>query len=109
MSMHGVHHRPAKKRTIHEPPDLDVVELRVGVDSVRVEPIVVDHPVNTGWNADGWSTAEGERPRPLRLQRRQRLEVGEPFGNPAVVPFCTHNVKTNDSIEPSVAALVQQD
>src|SRR5262245_9131898 len=109
MGMHGVQHRPAEERTIHKPPDLDVAELRIGVDSARIELFVVDHPLNTRWNADGRSAAEYECPRPPRLQPVQRLEVCELFGNPAVVPFCTDDVETHDSAERFVASLVQQD
>src|SRR5262245_19765268 len=53
MDVHRVQHRPAKERTVHKAPYLDVAELRVGVDSAGVELFVVDHPLNAGRNADG--------------------------------------------------------
>src|SRR5262245_9044313 len=109
MGMHGMQHRPAEERTIHKPPDLDVAELRISIDSARVELFVVDHPSHAGWNGDGWSAAEYERPCPPRLQPVQRLVVHEPFGKPAVVPFCTEHLERHDPAECAVAAQMQED
>src|SRR5262245_19968068 len=109
MRMHRMEHRPAKERTIDKPPYLDVAEFRIGVDADGVELFVVDHPLNAGRNADGGSAVEYERPRPHRLLPLQRLELGEPFWNPAGVPFYANDVETHDAAERSVGALVEQD
>src|SRR5262245_65835587 len=109
MGVYRVQHRPTPERTIHEPPYFDVAELRIGVDSVRVERFVVDHPLKAGGDTDGWPAAEDERSRPPRLPPLEGLEFREPFRNPAVIPFRAADVETHDAPKRVVGALVQED
>src|SRR5215510_7607366 len=100
------HGKYAEETAIHEAPNFDFAQSRIGVDARRIKPLAIDEPLYARRHAPPRLPPEDEGSHAGCARDLQRLEFRKDIRYAAVVSLSPYNVKAHYAAQGAYGALV---